>query len=125
MKPKLTLQELAALQATKPGSVTALKDLTPVRLATQRALADGEQWSGFPLTSATVTTSLFGGPHYRISLRSERKVPSPDAALAPAIPVFVVRWSCTNEQLYDAAFHAQVQATADAYMDLLNMRRIA
>lgn len=125
MKPKPTLQELAAQQPTNAQSVTVLKELTPIRLATQRPLGEGEKWSGFPLTSATVTTSLFGGPHYRISLRSDRRLPASDINAAPTIPVFVIRWSCTHEELHDAAFAAQVQATADAYMDMLNMRRTA
>lgn len=121
-----TLQELAALEPTARGSVTQIKELTPIRLATQRALSSDERWSGFPLTSWAVGTSLYGGPHYRLSLYSDRITPqqlrAPDDVMA-RIPVFVVRWSCTHEQLYDAAFRAQVEATAAAYMDMLNMRR--
>lgn len=124
--PKMTLQELAAAQATQDKSITVLKELTPIRCATQRPLPDGAQWSGTKLTRHKVTTSLFGGPHYRISLYSNRMVPDGTVLSdgVPTIPVFVIRWSCTNEQMYDEAFHAQVDATGAAYLDLLNMRRV-
>ena len=119
----MTLQELAALQPTSAGSVTRLKELTPIRLATQRPLSNDETWSGFKLTKWGVSTSLFGGPHYIIKLYSDRLVPDPSDATGATIPVFCIRWSCTHEQLSDAAFRAQVEATAAAYMDMLNMRR--
>ena len=119
------VQQAIDQQPTNAQSITVLKELTPIRLATQRPLVDGEQWSGYALTHYDVATSLFGGAHYRIKLYCPRLLSEPvEPGGMGRIPVFVIRWSCTNEQLKDDAFRAQVEATARGYMDMLNSRRL-
>lgn len=127
MPGRPALAQLAEQRETDVLSITKLKELTPIRLATQRPLANDETWSGFPLTHVRVSTSLYGGPHYRLSLYGDRITPKGQREAGdtmPFIPIFVVRWSCTHEQLGDPEFRAQVEATAEAYKDMLNMRRV-
>ena len=100
-------------------SVTRIKELVPVRVATQRVL-DGP-WSGAPLTAHRIIGSNFGGKHFILQLGHMAKVGDADSFRL----VFVVRLPIEGKEPFDdPELLADAARTAEGMLSMLNLRRM-
>ena len=100
-------------------SVTRIKELVPVRVATQRVL-DGP-WSGAPLTAHRIIGSNFGGKHFILQLGHMAKVGDADTFRL----VFVVRLPIEGKEPFDdPELLADAARTAEGMLSMLNLRRM-
>jgi len=118
-------QDFREAQPHVVGSVTELKHLIPIRVATQRVL-DGK-WSGRALHAHRVLPSVFGGKHYILQLGYMEEIGMQDDAekIATFRLVFVVNLPVdAKADLDDMLLKADASNTAEAMMHMLNLRRI-
>lgn len=101
-------------RAQEQGSVR-IKDLQPIRLATNR-VQEGS-WMGFPLTHSVITPTLFGGAAMLIKLGSE----TPVGDTVQFVPQFVIRLPFdTPQKLHVPEARAEAEQVAEMYITILN-----
>ena len=107
-------------RALQQNSITKLEALVPVRVATSKVLEGN--WTGPALDEARVVGSLFGGAHYILQLGYNQVV----GQAASFRLVFVAHMPVEKGTvLTDPAVIEEARRTAEAFMHMLNMRRVA
>lgn len=107
-------------RALQMNSITKLEALVPVRVATSKVLEGN--WTGPALDEARVVGSLFGGAHYILQLGYNQVV----GQAASFRLVFVAHMPVEKGTvLTDPVVIDEARRTAEAFMHMLNMRRVA
>jgi hypothetical protein len=115
------------IRPNEDGSITALKALVPIRVATSRVLEG--KWSGRALHAHRVLPSVFGGKHFILQLGYTETIGSPATGEDEDVPtfrlVFVVNLPVEDKHSLDDPLQlADAARTAEALMHMLNLRRI-
>lgn len=112
--PGLRAAQPADDHATAPGTMR-VKELVPIRLATQRVQSG--PWTGFPLTSYEITPTLYGGAAMLIKLGSE----SPVGETVRFVPQFAIRLPFADATALNAPeARAEAEQVAQMYITILN-----
>jgi hypothetical protein len=119
-RKQMATKQPALDQPLQQNSITKLEALVPVRVATSKVLEGN--WTGPALDEARVVGSLFGGAHYILQLGYNQVV----GQAASFRLVFVAHMPVEKGTvLTDPAVIEEARRTAEAFMHMLNMRRVA
>jgi hypothetical protein len=105
-------------RAMEMNSVTKLQELVPIRVATSRVLEGN--WSGRELTATRIIGSMYGSKHFIMQLGHLLRVGETDTFRV----VFVAHMPVKGD-LKDPLLIADAERTAQAFMHMINMQRIA